>query len=340
VENFLLVTLIANTNTRWTREGAVTAVALVLVGIGAIASLEWAAGRPLLVNAGRIAYETRFGVLQTFEGARRLGSVLLNPDLLAAAMVLGFVVWTGIALEKRGLLRWIALFVAAGLLWVALLTVSRTVFLGVPVGLGVLLAFSVGKGRASIGQAAVAMTGVCAAAFVALALVPNAWLRISTDVTDPLRVGGYETAVRIITAHPLAGLGAGWNRYYALADQYRALDQSIPLAHPHNSFLELAAMLGLPVAIAVVLLVGQAFSDTLRHTTRTAVSPIPVAGMTVMIVMSLVGDPITIPVLSNLFWALWAVAGRSVPERIHGRAAWSGRALRQEGDYRANPQPA
>ncbi len=318
IENVLLVTLIANTESRWRRDGATTAVAVVLGAVGSVAALEWVTGRPLVLNTARIAYAP-LDALHTFEGVNRLGSLLLNPDLLAAAMVVGFVVWIGIALEERGVLRWIAILGAAGMLSVAFLTLSRTVFLGAPVGLGVLFVLSVNKGRVSTGQVAFAIIGACAAVFAAVALVPNAWYRVTTDLTDPLRVGAYETAVRIISAHPLAGLGAGWNRYYALAEQYRIADQYRPLAHPHNSFLELGAMLGLPVLLVVVVLIGKAFSGALSHRVAPG-SAIPIAGLAAIIVMSLVGDPITIPVLSNVFWALWAVAGQRSPESRRAQA--------------------
>ena len=185
--------------------------------------------------------------------------------------------------------------------------------MSVPAGLGVLFTLAVSKGRASIGQAAIVVTGVSAAVFTALLLVPNALVRITANPTDPLRLGAYETAVRIIAAHPIEGLGAGWERYYALAEPYRALDQYRPLAHPHNSFLEFAAMLGLPVALVVVLLISKAFAGVLPFRMNPATSAIPFAGVAVMIVMAMFGDPITIPVLSNMFWALWAFDGRVVP---------------------------
>src|SRR5207245_595362 len=127
-------------------------------------------------------------------------------------MVLGFIVWTGIALEERGLRRWIATVCAIGLLWVGFLTVSRTVFLGVPAGLFVLIAISVRMGRTSRIEAAVAIAGACGAAIAMFAAVPSAWLRITTDLADPLRLGAYQTALRSISAHPLEGLGAGSNR--------------------------------------------------------------------------------------------------------------------------------
>lgn len=314
VENFLLVTLIANTESRWGREGAVTAVALILLGIGSVAALESVTGAPLVSNSARIAYG-QLAALQTFEGTNRPGSVLLNPDYLGTAMVLGFVVWTGIALERRGLRRWVAALFAAGFLLVALTTLSRSVFVGAPVGLAALLVFALVNGRASIARAAVAVAAFSAAGLAALSLVPNAWLRITTDPVDPLRLGAYRTALQIIVAHPLAGLGAGWNRYLALAEPYRVIEQYRPLAHPHNSYLELATMLGLPVAILVALMIGGALVRGFSNRVSPTASAIPIAGVAALMVMALLGQTITIPVLASLFWALWAVAERAPQKR-------------------------
>ena len=309
VENALLIALIANTESRWSRDGAVSAVSVILAGVGGVAALEWATGRVLLQNQARTAYEP-LAALHTFEGVGRLGSVLLNPDYMAIAMVLGFVVWAGIAVELGGLGRWIAALVATALLGVALLTVSRSVFLGAPVGLGVLTYFAISKRLISFGHVALAVAGGSAALFLALTLLPNAWLRVTTAPTDPLRVGAYETALQIIAVHPLEGLGAGWNRYLALAEQYRVSEQYRPLSHPHNSLLELAAMLGLPVALVVVLLIGKVFGAGLHTRKDAAVSAIPLAGVAAMVAMSVAGQSITVPVLSNVFWAMWAVAGQ------------------------------
>jgi O-antigen ligase len=333
VENFLMITLIANTKSRWSRDGAVTAVAVILLGIGIIAGLEWVLGRPLLLNAGRIDYETRWGIFQTFEGTRRLGSILLQPDLLAAAMALGFVVWIGIALERRGLLRWFAGISATGLMWVGLLTFGRAVLIGAAVGLGVLCVFALTSDRGAIRRAPLALAGVCSAGFLALLVVPDAWLRLTSTPIDPVRLDAAQTALRIIVAHPLGGLGAGWNRYLALAESYRYTGlYSRPLANPHNSFLELGAMLGLPIAVAVILLIGKVLLGAFSPRQLEPGSAVPYAGMAVLIVIAFTANVLTIPVLSNVFWALWAVAGRRSPEGA-SRAVPLVRAWRSESAH-------
>lgn len=71
-----------------------------------------------------------------------------------------------------------------------------------------------------------------------------------------IRVGAWQTALQVIQAFPLTGIGLGLYAYLYRAEPYRVLAQYRPLAHPHNAYLELGAMAGLPVlAIFVALLV-------------------------------------------------------------------------------------
>lgn len=69
-----------------------------------------------------------------------------------------------------------------------------------------------------------------------------------------LRVGAWETAINIIKAFPLTGIGLGFSNYAQRAESYRVPAQDISLDHPHNSYLELGAMAGLPVLIIFLIL--------------------------------------------------------------------------------------
>jgi O-antigen ligase len=69
-----------------------------------------------------------------------------------------------------------------------------------------------------------------------------------------LRVGAWQTALRVIQAFPWTGIGLGLYTYLARAEPYRVPAQYVPLAHPHNSYLEIAAMAGLPVLLLFVAL--------------------------------------------------------------------------------------
>ncbi len=69
-----------------------------------------------------------------------------------------------------------------------------------------------------------------------------------------LRVGAWQTALQVIKAFPLTGIGLGLTNYLQRTDLYRVPAQYEPLAHPHNSYLELGAMAGLPVLFVFLAL--------------------------------------------------------------------------------------
>lgn len=62
-----------------------------------------------------------------------------------------------------------------------------------------------------------------------------------------LRLAGWQTGLRVIQAFPLAGIGMGYYVYYERANPYRSPAEFIHLFHPHNSYLELAALGGIPL---------------------------------------------------------------------------------------------
>jgi O-antigen/teichoic acid export membrane protein/O-antigen ligase len=70
-----------------------------------------------------------------------------------------------------------------------------------------------------------------------------------------LRIAAWRTALRIIQAYPLTGVGLGHQAYLIRSDPYRVPEQFIPLSHPHDSYLEWAAMAGIPVLGIFVLLI-------------------------------------------------------------------------------------
>jgi O-antigen ligase len=69
-----------------------------------------------------------------------------------------------------------------------------------------------------------------------------------------LRRGAWQTAMNIIAAYPLTGIGLGMKNYLQRAEAYRVPAEYTPLAHPHNSYLELGAMAGLPVLLVFLAL--------------------------------------------------------------------------------------
>ena len=86
-----------------------------------------------------------------------------------------------------------------------------------------------------------------------------------------LRSGAWQTGIQVIRAFPLLGLGLGRYVYILRAEPYRVITQYRPLDHPQDSFLELAAFGGLPVALVFISLLLLAFWLAVRNWFRSDV---------------------------------------------------------------------
>jgi O-antigen ligase len=83
-----------------------------------------------------------------------------------------------------------------------------------------------------------------------------------------LRFAAWQTAIRVIQAFPLTGLGLGLYAYLYRAEPFRSAAQYMKLAHPHNSYLEIGAMAGLPVLFMFTILLLVALWCALRNWQR------------------------------------------------------------------------
>lgn len=78
-----------------------------------------------------------------------------------------------------------------------------------------------------------------------------------------LRLGVWQTAIRVILAFPLAGVGFGY--YMKRSDPYRVPAQFIPTYHAHDSYLEVATVGGIPLALMFIALLGFAIWLAFRN---------------------------------------------------------------------------
>ncbi len=315
-ENVLVLAVLSNSPARWDRgRGAVGVLAGVTAFVAGFATLELVAGRPLLasLSAARSAYLPTIQ-RSTFAGVQRLGSLFYNADWMAVVLTFGLAVWVGTALATRGPSRKAATAVAAGMLALGFATVSRSVFVGAPAAF--LAIFLVRASRDRWALAARAAAVVVAVAYLAPGLTHTALARLEDPTQSDLRIGAARTAVDVVEAHPVAGLGMGWERYARAAEPYRDVSrQYIPLAHPHNSYLELGAMLGLPALGAFAGLVWTGLGRT-RRGALSGAETAAFAAAAVLLVMSLTVNTVTLPFISTLFWvSWWVVAGRGGTER-------------------------
>ncbi len=191
--------------------------------------------------------------------AARAASFLMNPDadgmFLAAVALLPI----GLLASTRSALARVVYAMEAMLCLLALLfTYSVAAILATAVGLLALLVL-VDANRFRLGLVAC----ICAAVGVISMALPSDVALIlnhgTTQGTILLRIGVWQTAIRVIEAHPLTGLGLGHDTYWILADAYRVTLQSAQEPSPHDSYLELAALAGIPVLLVFLALLGALF---------------------------------------------------------------------------------
>jgi O-antigen ligase len=124
-----------------------------------------------------------------------------------------------------------------------------------------------------------------------------------------LRIGAWQTGLRVIAAFPLTGVGLGLQAYRARADPYRVPAQYVPLVHPHDSYLELGAMAGLPVLIVFVALLLFALLQALHNWIRADVRTRSllgggIAAVVAVSINSLSINGWTLPPLAALGWMI------------------------------------
>ncbi|HEU5230159.1 MAG TPA: O-antigen ligase family protein [Ktedonobacteraceae bacterium] len=249
--------------------GAVTArngVALrrlccVITAIGALVALhtiiQEVTGTFLLASSH---YDTVLNNVSNYQiagsDAHRVGSFFVDPNWDGTFLAMMLCLELGLFVECQSFagkvcyLAEIALTVPA-----VLFTLSTGALIGTFAGVIVFFLF--------VGQAVYRIVLPLLAVAVIMALfilLPSHLLLQAQHASGPeevmLRVGAWSTALRVIAAFPLTGVGLGLYTYLATSERYRVPAQTIPLAHPHNSYLELAAMAGIPVLLVFVCLVA------------------------------------------------------------------------------------
>lgn len=240
----------------------------------------------------------------------RAGSFLTNPDSNGAFLAMLLVLTIGLA--------WSAQSWAARLLYIAELaliagglicTFSIGSLLGLAPSLFVFILFV----TKTMKQRLLTVGGVLLAAAGALIAKPSllrTFLQHGSATGEiALRLGAWETGIRVILTHPLTGVGLGYSSYITRAEPYRVALQYRPLSHPHDAFLELGAMAGIPLMLAFITLLFLAFRQGIRFW-RSADSSmrIVVAGVLCSLLTltfnSFTANAWTLPPLAMMGWLL------------------------------------
>lgn len=190
--------------------------------------------------------------------AMRAGSFFINPDTSGAFLAMMIFIPVGLFLESSS--RFFKGLYVAGtalILFGLFFTYSVVSFAAAGAGLIVFILLS-GQGRSRFYALGVIGALVLGAALLFPSRLHSLIAHASAPNELSIRLGAWETGIRVILAHPLTGLGLSFYTYKAGAEAYRVRLQTIPLAHPHNSFLEIAALGGVPVLAAFLLVWGGA----------------------------------------------------------------------------------
>jgi O-antigen ligase len=245
----------------------------------------------------------------------RVGSFLLNPDTAGSFFAMVGLLALGLALGSATRpLRALYLCEAALIFLAELFTYSTASFAAL--GAGVLvLAFFMTRGI----QRLYPVIGAAILTGVAFLVFPGQIIALISHALNPneysLRVGVWQTALGMIAANPLIGVGLGTTTYLARSTPFlSAAQRATPEAHPHNSYLEYAAMSGIPALIIFLLLLVLSVRPILLATQRTRGSMRgPMAGALAAIVMvsvnSLVVNTWTILPNVAIAWLIIGAAG-------------------------------
>jgi hypothetical protein len=185
----------------------------------------------------------------------RPGSFFIDPDWSSSFFAITLFVVLALFVTATTLRARLLYLLEIALLAVALLfTYSTGAILAAAAGSVTFLLLGAPRYRWQIVLGMVLLPGLIAL------FLPNdlyLFLHHATDAGNlNLRLGVWQTALKVIAAFPLTGIGLGTYAYLQRAEPFRVPTQFLPLAQPHNSYLELAAMAGIPVLCLFLALLG------------------------------------------------------------------------------------
>lgn len=191
-------------------------------------------------------------------GISRPGAFLINPDPNGCFLAMMLILGLGLLVESPFLMNKVLFFIGSLLMVLALLfTFSTEGMLAAIAGIMILLAL-VGRMRYRI----FFLLLLIGAALVIFIFVPTQIALLLQHAEAPnefqLRLGAWQTGIRVIQAHPLTGLGLGNDVYQLRSNPYRVPAQYRILDHPHDAYLEWAALGGIPILIIFIILLSLA----------------------------------------------------------------------------------
>jgi len=195
----------------------------------------------------------------------RLGSFFIDPNWDGTFLAMMLFLPLGLFVESSRVLEKVLYLAEALIMLLAILyTYSAGAWVAACAGL---IAFIIFAGRS--GHRVQFIVLISVALIMLIAWFPEqVALQLQHAVASnalPSRIGAWQTALRVIYAYPLTGVGLGHLAYLEHAEPYRVPLQQVPLDHPHNSYLEWGAMAGLPVLLVFLALLSFASWQAVRN---------------------------------------------------------------------------
>ncbi|MBV9096304.1 MAG: O-antigen ligase family protein [Streptosporangiaceae bacterium] len=203
-------------------------------------------------------YDAYFATVSYYELAtttiQRAGSFLINPDSNGGFFGIMMFLPLCLFVESSSFFGKLCYLVQAFLMLVALLfTYSTGGWLAAGVGAVGFVIFACPT-RYRVMMPLIAAS-IVIAIVVCFPTQVNLQIQHALAPTEAaLRTSAWQTGIQVIRAFPLLGIGVGRYVYFERADPYRVLGQYIPLAHPHNSYIEIGALAGIPIMLVFLAL--------------------------------------------------------------------------------------
>jgi len=274
--------------------------------------IEATTGKFLFVSARVETQLVQYANFQIADaGVSRAGSFFVGPDGNAAFLATCFFFPLGLFIESRCIWAKVLYLLEMLLILPALIfTYSTSGWIGALAAITIFV-FLTGRIRNSLLMllALGMLTAVLFAAFPSQ--IAAQLYRTDSENTFLLHLASWQTAIKVIEAFPLFGVGMG-QAYLVRADPYRVPAQYVPLAEPDNSYLQWGAIAGIPVMLIFLSLIACVFWFAWRNwkVADTRNRPLLGGGIAALIALSVISLSVngwTSP--NDLVYLDWLIAG-------------------------------
>lgn len=246
----------------------------------------------------------------------RVGSFFVNPNSGGAFFAMMLLIPLGLFVKSPSFPEKILYLVEIFIMLLALLfTYSANSFLSTCIGAVVFVAL-VGRNSYRILMPLIIL-GLAIIMIVVFPLQTALLLQHAQEPTErALRIIAWQSGIQVIRAFPLTGLGLGQHVFLERAQPYNLIALNKPLDHPHNSFLELAALGGLPLGIVFTALLSFTFWLAFRNWIRADIQTRPllaggIASAIALSCYSLIDAGWTLAPLLAMGWLMLGVVSSS-----------------------------